>query len=128
MAQDERKTELTAELARSRSQIMDQARLVGHDLDFASRARRAYARHPAIWIGGAALIGLFIARLPLRRKKAEPRRRAAEPVVEEAGKVGLVLGALKIAFNIARPALISWATRQFAERFDPANSSSRPRR
>jgi hypothetical protein len=128
MAQDERKTELTAELARSRSQITDQARLVGRDLDFASRARRAFARHPTVWIGSAALIGLFIARLPLRRKKAAPSRRTVEPVIEEAGKVGLVLGALKIAFNIARPALITWATRQFAERFDPANPSNRPRR
>jgi hypothetical protein len=128
MAQQERKTELIAELARSRSQITNQYRRLGHDLDFASRGRRAFARHPAIWIGGALLLGLFIARIPFRRAKAAPTQRKLEPVVEEAGKAGLLLGALKIAFNIARPALASWATRLIAERFDPARNADYPRR
>ena len=129
MAQDERKTELIAELARTRSEITDQVHRVGRDLDVATRARRAFARHPAVWIGGAALLGLFLARLPLRRKKAAPsRRRAEEPVIEKAGKAGLVLGALKIAFDIARPALTTWATRRFAAYFDPSKDQTIPRR
>jgi hypothetical protein len=119
MAQDERKAELTAELARSRTEITGHVRSLGRDLDFRTRARAAFARHPAVWIGAAIVIGLFVSRLPFRRKKAAtPSRKASvEPVVEKAGAAGLVLGVLKIAFNLARPALTAWATRRFAERF-----------
>lgn len=123
MAQDPRKAELTAELARSRSQITAQARLLGRDLDFATRARQAFARHPAVWIGGAALLGLLITQLPRRRKDPAPRRKSAEPVLEEAGKAGLAVAALKIAFNIARPALTAWVTRRVAEHFDPSKNN-----
>lgn len=123
MAEDERKAELTAILARSRTQITDNVHYLGHDLDFASRARRAFKTHPAVWIGGAILIGLFISRLPFGRKKAvaAPRSKKAESTVEKAEKAGLVLGALKIAFDIAKPTLMGWATRRVAEYFEAGN-------
>jgi hypothetical protein len=128
MAQDARKAELTAALARSRGQISDQVQLLGHDLDFRTRARRAFARHPVIWIGSAALVGLFFARLPLRRKQPAPSRKTAEPTIEKVEKAGLALGALKIAFDIARPALTKWATRWVAEYFAQRGSSDSRRR
>ena len=121
MAQEERKAELTAALAHARGQITEQVHLLGHDLDFPTRARRAFARHPAIWIGGAVLLGLFIARIPFRRKAPAPAPtrtwKKEEPIVEKAEKAGLALGALKIAFDIARPALMKWATRGVADYF-----------
>jgi len=130
MAEDERKAELTALLARSRTQITDNVHALGHDLDFASRARRAFRTHPAVWIGGAIVIGLFISRLPLGRKKtaAVPRSKKAEATVEKVEKTGLVLGALKIAFDIARPTLMGWATRRLAEYFEAGNRQKYSRR
>ena len=102
------------------------ARILGRDLDFRTRARQAFARHPAIWIGVALLLGLFVARLPLRRKKAAaapPRKSHVEPVVEKAGIAGIALGVLKMAFDFARPALTAWLTRRVAERFDPSHNT-----
>jgi hypothetical protein len=123
MAEDERKAQLSALLARSRAQITDNVHALGHDLDFASRARRAFRMHPAVWIGGAVLVGLFISRLPFGRKKAAaaPRSKKTEPMVEKVGKTGLALGALKIAFDIAKPTLVGWATRRVAEYFEAGN-------
>jgi len=126
MAQDERKAELTATLAGARTQISECVDVLGRDLDFRTRARRAFARHPAVWIGVALVLGLFVSRLPFRRKKAAPTRKAAEPTIEKAGIAGLALGALKVAFNLARPALTAWATRRFAEQFDPDRNSRHP--
>lgn len=125
MAEDERKAELTAALARSRGQITTNARALGRDLDFAARARRAFTTHPAVWIGGAVIIGLFISRLPFGRKKPTPvprsKSKKTEETVEKVEKTGLLLATLKIAFDIAKPTLIGWATRRVAEYFEAGN-------
>jgi len=131
MAEDERKAELIAALDRSRVHISGNVQALGRDLDFASRARRAFKTHPAVWIGGAVLLGLAISRLPLRRKAPSlaPRKsRSAEPAIEKAGKAGLMLGALKIAFDIARPTIMGWATRRVAEYFEAGNRGETARR
>jgi len=70
------------------------------------------------WLGSAAVVGLLVALLLRRTKKVETVRvnvKKREPVVEEAGKAGLVLGVLKIAFDLARPALTKWVTRWLAD-------------
>jgi hypothetical protein len=129
MAEDERKAELTAELARSRTQITGQWSELRRDLDFVTRARRAFSRHPAVWIGGAVLLGLFIARLPAGRKKAAPAaRRRAEPTIEKVEKAGLLQAGLKFAFNLARPALTAWITRRATEYFEASNRGDTRRR
>jgi hypothetical protein len=130
MAEDERKAELIAELAQARTQITDNFHGLGRDLDFASKARRAFKSNPAVWIGAAVVIGVVVARLPLGRKKAAPvsSRKKAEPTVEKVEKAGLLLGALKIAFDIARPTLMGWATRRVADYFESAYQDPGPRR
>ncbi|HEY3896978.1 MAG TPA: hypothetical protein VGM54_00090 [Chthoniobacter sp.] len=132
MAEAKRKHELIDELGRARNEMTVRARIVGRDLDFRTRGRRAFARHPAIWIGVALVLGLFVSRLPFRRKKAAvaapPHKSKVEPVVEKAGIAGVALGVLKIAFDLARPALTAWLTRRLAERFAPSNNPGYTRR
>jgi hypothetical protein len=117
MAEDRRKAELIAELARARARLTANAQGLRTELDFPTKARRAFTRHPAVWIGGAALLGLLVAKLPARRKKGVVKRKGAEPVLEKAGQAGLLLGALKIAFDFARPALLKWATQRATDYF-----------
>ena len=116
MAQDNDKAELIAELAQARATMYGYALALRRDLDFSTRAKNAFKRSPLPWLGGAALLGLLVARLPRRTKKVVTisSKSKKEPIVEEAGKAGLVLGALKIAFDLARPALIKWATQRFS--------------
>jgi hypothetical protein len=117
MAQDDDKAELIAQLAQARATISGNAVALRHDLDFPTRAKNAFKRSPVPWLGGAALLGLIVARLPRRAKKVAPvsAKWKKEPIAEEAGKAGLALGILKIAFNFARPALIRWATQRFSD-------------
>ena len=123
MAEDERKASLIDELARTRSHIAGNVSALGHDLDVATHVRRSFARHPAIWIGATTLLGLVLSRMLFGKKKPVPSRKAPEPELEKVGKAGLVITALKFAFDIARPVLIPWATRLFAEHFGVEKSS-----
>jgi hypothetical protein len=98
------------------------------DLDVAAHLRRSFARHPALWIGGTVLLGLCLSRLFGGKKKTVTSRKGPEPELEKVGKAGLVLGALKIAFDVARPVLIPWATRRFTEYFGAEKDREYPPR
>lgn len=115
MAQDDNKAELIAELARARARWTQGALTLRHDLDFSTRVKKAFKSSPLPWMGGAALLGLIIARLPRKRTKVVITRKSKEPAMETAGKAGLILGALKIAFDFARPTLLHWATQRFSD-------------
>lgn len=115
MAQDHDKAELIAELARARARLTDSTLALRRDLDFPTRAKKAFKKSPLPWIGGAVLVGLIIARLPGKKTKVVVTRKSKEPVAETAGKAGLILGALKIAFDFARPMLLNWATQRFSD-------------
>lgn len=116
MAQDHDKAELIAELQRARAAASANVQLLRRDLDFPTRAKKAFKRSPLPWLGGAAVLGLIVARLPRKTKKVVtvfPKKE--EAVVEKAGKAGLLLGALKIAFDVARPAILKWVTQQVSD-------------
>ena len=117
MAEEQRKAELTAELARARRRIGANFVALRHDLDFPARAKSAVLKNPAAWLGGVAIVGALLAALPGRRKKIVVSRKA-EAHMANAGKAGLLLGALKIAFDLARPALAKWASRRVADYMD----------
>jgi hypothetical protein len=117
MAQDYEKAQLIAELARARADVSTNIGALRHDLDFPTRAKKSFTSSPMPWLGGAALIGLIISRIPGRTKKVvriSPKQPQDSPV-EKAGKAGLLLGALKIAFDFARPTLLKWATQRFSD-------------
>ena len=124
MAEDQRKSELIAELARARSRIGANLGALRRDLDFPARAKRAVLKNPAAWVGGATLVGVLLARLP-RRKKTAASRTGAEAQIVGAGKAGLLLGVLKIAFDLSRPALAKWAGRRVADYMDGAKRDRR---
>ena len=118
MAEEQRKAELTAELAHARRRIGANLGALRHDLDFPARAKSAVMKHPAAWVGGATLLGVLLARLPGRRKKATVSRSGAAEKLATVEKTGLLLGALKIAFDLSRPALAKWASRRVADYMD----------
>jgi hypothetical protein len=115
MAEDDRKTELIAELKAARNRLTVNFRGLRRDLDVPARAKRAFARQPLAWIGGASFLGLIITRLAFRKKRVVPVRRGNEPLIEKAEKAGLLLGILKLVFDLVRPALTTWATKFVTE-------------
>jgi len=115
MAEDNRKTELMAELDAARGRVTVNFRALRKDLDFPARAKRAFARQPLAWIGGGSFLGLIVARLAFRKKNVVAVRKGKEQFVEKAEKAGLVLGILKLVFDLVRPALTTWATKFVTE-------------
>lgn len=128
MAEDQRKTELTAELARARSRLGANVAGLRSDLDLPAKARRAFSQHPALWITGATLFGLAFSRWLGRPKKIVVDRQGKAASLEKAGKAGLVLGALKIAFDLTRPALAGWLSQRVADYFAAPPPPDRTRR
>ena len=100
------KARLIARLDRARAGIAAGAHQLGDDLDPVAAAKRSFARHRWLWIGGAAALGLLITR-SFRGEKS--RGTGTKP------RAGLLAGALKLAFTLARPALVAWAGKRVAE-------------
>jgi hypothetical protein len=114
MADDPRKSELIAELARARGELATRANAVRRETDVVARLKSSFKRHGVIWLAGAGVLGLLITRLPRRRKTAEPSWREPAPKTS-AVKAGLLITALKVAFYIARPSLTRWLASTVAD-------------
>ena len=128
MAEDERKAELTAELAYARRRLTASLGALRRDLDFPARVKGAVLKHPAAWIGGATLFGILLAKLPARRKKAVVTDNGKPAKLARVGMTGLLLGALKIAFDLSRPALAKWAGRRVSDYMDGTKTNGHPPR
>lgn len=132
MAENDDKAELILELAKSRNAMAANVTGLRHDFDFPTRAKKAFKKSPAIWLGAAAIVGLVVARIPGRSKPAVKvkvaARKGEDSTVEKAGKAGLVFGALKLAFDLARPALMRYATQRVSEYVAARQQPEYPRR
>ena len=115
MAEDDRKTELMAELAAARGRVTVNLRALRKDLDVPTRARHAFVRQPFAWVGGASLLGLMVSRFTFRKRKVVVVQKGKESTVEKAEKAGVLLGILKLVFDLVRPALTTWATKFVTE-------------
>ena len=111
----DRKAELVTQLARARASLDRSAAQVRDAVDIPRRIRRSVGQNLFVWLGGAALIGVVISKLPRRTKKvyvdADGKRIASSGVA----KTGMLLAAAKVAFDFARPTLMKMA----AERLEP---------
>ena len=76
--------------------------------------KKSFHEHKSAWIGAASVLGLLIAKLPRRTKKVYVDRRGKQDV-KKLEKAGLALAIAKMAFSVARPALMSFATKQVSE-------------
>jgi hypothetical protein len=113
MAQESRKSELIAQLALARSDAASNVAHLRRDLDFGRRLKASFQQHQLAWLAGCGALGFVITRLGARRQKViveRPSRKAgAEKKVVEAG---VFVTLLKFAFDLARPVLTRWLTRQ----------------
>src|SRR6266853_2225488 len=116
MAQESRKTELIAELARARQTMSSNLGALRHDLNFVARIEAAFRRHRVAWLTGAALLGFILAKLPPRTKKVVVDRKGRAGGAEKTFlEAGLLVTILKFAFDIARPALTKWLRHRVAD-------------
>ena len=108
MVVDPLKTELTAQLARSRSHFSRHLGQLKEDLDVPAHVKRSFMNHQTSWIGAAALLGWVISRLGKSEAPSHPQENTA-PKLPPKKTSSLLPGLAKILFQAARPALTALA-------------------
>jgi hypothetical protein len=100
--------ELTAEIGQSRERVANDLRGLKYELDFPAKFRRSFREQTVSWLSAAAAVGALIALAPVRKKKiyvnAKGGRKSQKKLVES----GVALAVLKIAANLARPAIVEF--------------------
>ena len=115
--------DLRREIDASRRAMQHDYAALRAELDFATKTKRAVVANPLPWLGGAAFLGYILS----GRKKAKvPKRRRGEPEIAEPARrlslFGVLLGAARLLFPLARPALTAFAVRKLsglANRYQP---------
>jgi hypothetical protein len=108
------KAALLAELAAARARLSETGSSLRRKLDVPARTRESFTRHRPAWLGGAALIGLLLSKLPARRRTVFVER-ATGKALGAAGKLGLAWSAAKIAIDLAKPFLSEFAAKHLGE-------------
>lgn len=116
MAGNTRKTELTARLDTLRARFSQDLREVRRDLDVPAQLKRSYARHRTAWLGGAAITGWVLARLPARKKKVKIYvDRKDDRKLKETARAGVLFGIAKLLFSTVRPAVTAFAAKKITD-------------
>ena len=109
---DDRKSALIAELAGQRARLSRHAECVQESMDVGARLRASFAGNRVAWLAGAAFVGVVLVRLRPGRKV---KMKGESATVKAAVGAGILLPVLKIAFDLARPALVSMLTARVAD-------------
>lgn len=116
MADTNTKAELIAQLASARSAISHHCTCLRHDLDIPTRLKSAFTRNTGTWLGGAAVTGWLLAKIPSRKKKILVDRSTNKQVkpIKQAEKAGLLLLFVKFIFTLLKPAVVKMLTKKVA--------------
>src|SRR6266446_2631889 len=113
-SKDTDKDALVAELATARARLSETGAALRAALDVPTRAKESFRRHRPTWLGGAALLGLVLSKLPTRRKTVFVER-ATGKAIGMTGKIGFIWTAAKFAFDLAKPVISEIAGKSFGE-------------
>jgi hypothetical protein len=108
---------IKSDIALSRDRIGRELSGLRFELDFPRKLKNSFRHSPAVWIGALAVAGILIAVAPARTKKVYVRPKVK---VEKNGKsggkglleAGALVGVLKFAATLLRPALVKFVTRK----------------
>jgi hypothetical protein len=125
MADPAKKQSLIRELQEARGQVAGNITGLKQDLSIGNRFRRSVRENPLVWYGGAALVGLLLAKIPPMGKKVV----VPQPIFareQKAGKAAAILGAIKIALDLGRPLIMNWLKERAKHGPAPKPQRSRP--
>lgn len=119
-SQTDRKSQLIAELERSRSELARGLRGVRYDVSLAPHLKHAFVRHKSLWLLGAAAAGWVLSRLPAHSKKTSKKNGAAlldrsPKKQKESERAGIALAIVGVLGTLFKPAIKAFATRQITE-------------
>jgi len=94
-----------------------------HDLNVVSRLKRSVRSNPLTWYAAAALLGLLLSTISLRRRKVVVKGRGSHSErPKQAGGAALALTALKFALDLAKPSLMRWVYDRLGARASAAHA------
>jgi hypothetical protein len=116
------KDEILAELSRSRAGLTREWAALRKELDFKAKLNNIVRRKPYLWLSGAAALGWVVAG-PKRKTRVVTKviQPDGKPVVvkekgkRRAGLVALLLGLLRLAVPIIKPAVTAYAGKFIAD-------------
>ena len=108
------KLAIVAELAAARARLSATGDALRHSLDVPARATESFKRHRPAWLGGAAIVGFVLSKLPSRKKTIFVEQTTGK-VLGAAGKLGAIFSAAKFALTFARPLVSELAGTRIAE-------------
>ena len=103
---NDKKAELIAQLAVARAELYEASTSVRHEANVPRRLTQNFGRHMLLWLGGAAIAGILLARIPRRTKKVYVDTEGNRVSGKKVAEAGLLAAALKIGFDVARPMLM----------------------
>lgn len=115
------KSALIAQLAAHRERLSQHAEGVRESVDVGARVRTSFAGNKVAWLAGAAFTGIVLSRL--RGRRTEKAAGGVSPA-KVAASAGILWPLAKVAFDLARPTLVSLVTARIA---DFAARAERPR-
>jgi hypothetical protein len=116
------KDELLAELSTSRAEMTREYAAVRTEFDFKSKLENIVRRRPYLWLSGAAALGWILAgpksKTRVVTKLVKPNGTpiaVKEKRKRGAGLIALLLGLMRFAFPVVKPALAAYAGKFFAD-------------
>jgi hypothetical protein len=116
------KEEILAELKTSRSAIVEACAALRAELDFKKKLNDLVRRKPYAWLSGAAALGWFFAgpktKTRVVTKIAKPDGTPTAKVEKRkarAGLLALLIGLIRFAIPVVRPAVSAYAGKRFAD-------------
>lgn len=103
---------IKSDIALSRDRMGRELAGLRYELDFPRKLKNSFRNSPVVWVGALALLGIVIAVAPARTKKVYVKPKVKKDKGEGQGLVeaGALVGVLKFAATLLRPALIKFVT------------------
>ncbi len=105
---------IVAELAAARARLSATGEALRRSLDVSARVKENFQRHRPAWLGGTALVGFLLSKLPARKKTVFVERVSGK-VLGAAGKLGALFSAAKFAIRFAAPLVSEFASKGLGE-------------
>ncbi len=111
MAESTDKLELARELEKARGRMARNFGELRQDMDVGRNLKQSFHEHKPAYLGGAAVLGLLLAKVPGRKKKIYVEQKARKGM-KEAEKAGFWLLALQFIFKTVQPVLMGLVKKQ----------------
>lgn len=103
-----------ARIAATRPQMARHYAGIRQAASLSRRLRKSTSGHPSIWMAGAASLGWLLSRIPARKKRIYVDS-LGDKKVRRGFFAALIIGLLKIGADLAKPAVIAFASKKVAD-------------